>query len=462
MFNIKDYHGKNDTATIQAAIDEAANAGGGTVFVPAGKYVCGSIILRDNITLELSHGAEIVASDDASDYDYSIYFPENYSKKKTDAFVEKRFMGLICCKNVKNVTIKGGALVANDVSYFEKRELKGKAFEPALQAPAWYEYKISRERVAMILCENCENLTFEDVRIEKYPAYAAWAIGCDTVRVKSVSTKGRKDLINTDGFHFSECKNVFVSSCVFECGDDCIAIDPGAHGQSRDVVVTGCVFNTSVHAVRIYTGIDAVANGMERSVKNISVSACTVTDAAGILNINAQDGIIENISMTDVTATLDAEGTSFLISSSDGKVENVRISGLVMKGNGCGMIHASKKGEISRIRITDCEFVITPKTKLHAQFEFMPLVFPRHCHFFPIAFHFERACDVIVKDIRLGWTAPIYSDSWESTRKQALIEAIKPTDISVLEPKHLEAFKIIDCENIWIKDSVCPDFDVLG
>ncbi len=74
-------------------------------------------------------------------------------------------------------------------------------------------------------------------------------------------------------------------------------------------------------------------------------------------------------------------------------------------------------------------------------------------------FHFERACDVLVKDLRLSWTKPIYSDSWKPERKEALVKRISPTDISVLEPHHLEAFKLIDCENVQIADLVCPDFD---
>ncbi|MBR5528624.1 MAG: hypothetical protein IKV97_06420 [Clostridia bacterium] len=464
LFNVKEYGAAGDgitkdTSAIQDAINEAEKLGGGTVCIPAGKYLCGSVVLMDNITLELLPGAELIASDDPEDYTCAIDFPQSFAEKKDDAFREKRFLGLICCKNVKNVTLRGGRLCANDTAYFEKRNVDKSDFEPAIQAPAWFMYKVAKDRVAMIICENCENITIEDTRIESYPCYASWMIECSDIRVTGVTTAGRKDLINTDGFHFASCRNVFISSCYLHCGDDCIAIDAHEHGESRDVVITNCIFDTSVHAVRVYTGIDSMATGKKRNVKNIMISGCTVKDAAGILSINAQDGIIENVSISNVNATLDAEGTAFLISTQGGEVHNVRISNLSVIGNGCGMIHAESIGDISRVRITDCEYVITPKTKLHAQFDLMPLKFPRHCHFFPICFHFERASDVLVKNVNLTWTAPMYSDRRKPSDIAAFEKRIAPTPLSILEPRHIKAFKLIDCDEVRIVDSVCPDFE---
>ena len=39
------------TAALQAAVDKASASGGGTVRVPAGKYVVAGICLKDNVTL---------------------------------------------------------------------------------------------------------------------------------------------------------------------------------------------------------------------------------------------------------------------------------------------------------------------------------------------------------------------------------------------------------------------------
>ncbi len=416
-------------------------------------------MLRDNITLELLPGAVIFASEDSSDYPEGIYF-KHVGNKKTDSYNETRFAALLCCKNASNVTIRGGLLAANDIAFFIKKDLDPDGFEPALQAPAWYGYKVARERVMMLLIENSKNVTVEDLRIEDYPAYAVWALSSENIRFNKVSTKGKKYLINTDGLHIASCKNVTISSCILECGDDCIAIDANEDTECRDIAVTGCVFDTSVHAIRVYTGIDHNRlPAPERIVRNVVISSCTVTDAAGVFNVNAEDGIVENVSITNVNATASAEGTSFLISTKDGSARNIRISGLTVIGNGCGMIHAGAKGEISGVRIYDSDFVITPKTKLHAQFELMPLDYPKHCHFYPSNFYFKRATDVMIKDVTVKWNAPIYSDSWSAKRRAALISRIAPIELSVLEPETLEAFLMVDCDNITKENVIAPDFD---
>jgi hypothetical protein len=57
-----------DTAAFQAAIDTCHEQGGGTVWVPAGQYVTGTIFFHDNITLHLDAGATLLGSPDPVDY----------------------------------------------------------------------------------------------------------------------------------------------------------------------------------------------------------------------------------------------------------------------------------------------------------------------------------------------------------------------------------------------------------
>src|SRR5579863_251826 len=73
-FDIRTYGAKGDgatldTAAINKAIDAAHANGGGTVIVPAGMWLSGSIHLQSNITLYLGEGATILATSDAAAYD---------------------------------------------------------------------------------------------------------------------------------------------------------------------------------------------------------------------------------------------------------------------------------------------------------------------------------------------------------------------------------------------------------
>src|SRR6201996_4860568 len=66
-FNARDYgavgDGVNlDSKAINKAIDAAAAAGAGTVYLPPGNYLSGSIHLKSNITLYIDQGATLIAA----------------------------------------------------------------------------------------------------------------------------------------------------------------------------------------------------------------------------------------------------------------------------------------------------------------------------------------------------------------------------------------------------------------
>ena len=77
--DVKDFGAKGDGTTldnhaINAAIEACAERGGGTVNLPAGTYLSGSIHLKSNVELHLDAGATILATDKAGAYDPSETF----------------------------------------------------------------------------------------------------------------------------------------------------------------------------------------------------------------------------------------------------------------------------------------------------------------------------------------------------------------------------------------------------
>src|SRR5947209_3225900 len=71
--DVTEYGAKGDSATlnsaaIQKAIDNCNKSGGGKVIFPAGKYLSGTIVLKDNVTLSLQKGAVILGSTNLEDY----------------------------------------------------------------------------------------------------------------------------------------------------------------------------------------------------------------------------------------------------------------------------------------------------------------------------------------------------------------------------------------------------------
>ena len=56
------------TASIQKAIDDAHNRGGGIVYVPAGVFKCGNLYLKSNVTFYLAGGSVILGTGRGADY----------------------------------------------------------------------------------------------------------------------------------------------------------------------------------------------------------------------------------------------------------------------------------------------------------------------------------------------------------------------------------------------------------
>lgn len=112
FYNVKDYgakgDGKNiDSEAINKAIEEAAKAGGGTVFLPGGSYLSGSIQMKSNINLYLDAGAVLLAApqnEELKDYcDKPEYTPgEKKYQDEGHSFFEN---SLIWGRNLKNVSI---------------------------------------------------------------------------------------------------------------------------------------------------------------------------------------------------------------------------------------------------------------------------------------------------------------------------------------------------------------------
>src|SRR2546423_4776274 len=75
FFNVKDYGATGDGKTLDSkainkAIEAAADYGGGTVYLPAGNYLSGSIHLKSNISLLIDQGATILAAPVSAENNY--------------------------------------------------------------------------------------------------------------------------------------------------------------------------------------------------------------------------------------------------------------------------------------------------------------------------------------------------------------------------------------------------------
>jgi len=119
LFSVRDFGATGggrqpDTKALQAAIDACASSGGGVVYLPEGRYLCGTIFLKSNISLVLATGSLLLGSANQADYPSVQPGLRSY----TDVYVHQ---SLLYGENLDHVAILGNGTIDRSVG----RSLEG-------------------------------------------------------------------------------------------------------------------------------------------------------------------------------------------------------------------------------------------------------------------------------------------------------------------------------------------------
>jgi len=222
VFNVKTFGAVGDSATmntktIQKAIDECAQNGGGTVYFPPGKYVTGSLILKSNVQLKLEANSYILGSQNLADYN-----PPH----------------LIYAKEAENIAITG----------FGEINGRGEIFWRGKEGPY--------HRPENLICfDDCNNVRIKDITITNSPNWDIRLNRCDWVFIDGIRIFNFMDAPNTDGIDPISCANVFISNCYIETGDDAICLKSSEKDKPcENIIVTNCVLISDDSAIKCGTG----------------------------------------------------------------------------------------------------------------------------------------------------------------------------------------------------------------
>lgn len=400
-FNARDFgaigNGRElDSSAIQMAIEACAAAGGGKVLLPAGNYLCGTLFLRDFVTLHLAEGCELIACAEVAQ------FPENIFYEALPRY-QHNCRALIYAEGIRHCGVSGnGVINGQDQSFWDPIPLED-------QRPSAVRFRKKDWRPFTIAFNRCEHVCVEDITIEKSSAYAAWIVECNHVRLQNITVDHDFFGPNTDGFHLSSCHNSSISGCSFYTGDDCIAIDGNGPAGSNGTVISNCIFETLTNAVRIYTNLDPVADASASAswctVQNVAIHNCSVKDASSVLNITANNGTISHIVMSGISFTQELPGTAIFLLTQNGKISDVDISHIVATGNGAAALMGDAPGAIKGISLSQCRFEIRP---LHKEWE---LGFAEHIdkywisHQAPWMLHFRHIQQLSLDHLYVQWNS---------------------------------------------------------
>jgi polygalacturonase len=309
--------GKTDsTDAIRKAIDACHKGGGGRVRVPAGEFLTGSIHLQSNVELHLDELATLRFSTEPK-----AYLPVVFTR--FEGMECYNYSPLIYAFQQENVALTGEGTLdgqASDENWWQWKGGRGAREGSPNQKPA-------RDRLGKMVDQNvpvekrrfgdgsflrpgfvefnrCRNVLIQGVRIKRSPMWELHPLLCTNVIVRGVNIDSHGP--NNDGCDPESCRDVLIEDCVFDTGDDCIAIKSGRNNDGRRIGLPS--ENIIVRRCTMKDGHGGVVIGSEISggSRNVFAEDCSM-DSPNLervlrLKSNAvRGGVIENIFMRKIT-----------------------------------------------------------------------------------------------------------------------------------------------------------------
>jgi len=268
MFNIKDFGAKgdkqtNDQAAIQLAVETCHKSGGGTVFIPSGNYLSGSIRLLSNVSLQLESGATLWASKN----------PEDYKVQKTNH--------LIYAEDAENISVTGSGII------------HGQGTDD--YGSWWGVPERPKFRTGVLLFHNCRNIAIRGVTILYSDAWTVHLRRCKGVFIDGVTIFNNIHRLNSDGIDPNSCQDVHISNCHVVAGDDCIVLKSTQPYPCENIVVTNCTLETTCAAIKLGTE-------SQGDFRDIHFSNCTVRNTPVGIGFYMKDGTtMERVTFSNIS-----------------------------------------------------------------------------------------------------------------------------------------------------------------
>lgn len=242
-----------DTAALQQALDAAHAAGGGTVLVPPGRYLTGTLIVRSHTTVDLVAGATLLGSPDFSDY-VRLEYPQTPWGGRH----------LVVVLDADQVTLRGQGTIDGQGWNF---------WEPAADADSWRRGKKDRPS-AMLAVVHSRDVKLRDLHLVNPAEWHSDIYGSTRVEITGLHI-GSADALapNDDGIDISGSHDVVISNCHIAVGDDGIVINTRERDVRR-VTITNCVISSQCAAIKV--GWPEPQGPCRHDIRQVTVSNCVL------------------------------------------------------------------------------------------------------------------------------------------------------------------------------------------
>lgn len=280
--NILDFGAKPDgatlcTAAIQKAIDRCAADGGGTVRLPDGSWLTGTVFLRSGVTLQLDAGCTLLGSTNRVDY--------LHLRRDDPPDASPTVHDLIVGDKLERIAIRGAGRIDGNGSVW--RDPKGK-------------------RPKAIMLNGCRDVLVEGIRIESTGSWAQHYRNCDRVTLRGLTVFNHASF-NNDGLDVDSCRDVTITGCEIDSDDDALCLKSTSTLPCENVTIRDC--KVSSHCNGIKMGTESGGGFL-----NINISRCAVSSPkrskvvygrqrglAGVALEVVDGGRMDRVSVSDVT-----------------------------------------------------------------------------------------------------------------------------------------------------------------
>lgn len=308
-----------NTEAFQKGISKLSKQGGGRLVVPAGVWLTGPIMLKDNIELHLDKNAIILFSPDKRLY----VDPSSNSERCQPA---------IRASKRKNIAITGSGIIDGNgaqwrpvkrgkVSDTEWKEFKKMGGVERQNGQLWYPWDLKsgypniadtpenqeKKRADLIRFTDCENVLIQGVTVQNSPRFHVHPCYCKNVIVDGVTVRCSWNAQNGDAIDLSDCNVALIVNCTVDAGDDGLCMKSGKKKEAspangcEDILIER---NTVYHAHGGFVIGSESISGMKRIVVRDNRFSGTDTGLRFKSNIGrggrCEDIFIENIIMTDI------------------------------------------------------------------------------------------------------------------------------------------------------------------
>lgn len=255
------------TAQLQQMIDTLAAAGGGTLVIPPGVWLTGTLVLPSHFTLHLEAGACLRASPSVADYPADL----------TESMAELSHMALLYARHQQQVTLSGeGRIEGNAAAWFAGQPDAQGYRQPAEQRPR------------LLVLEGCQQVRICDVTLADSPMWTVHLVGCKQVFIHRLTINNDLTLANTDALDIDSCQFVYISDSYFSAADDGICLKTTRKAQPLQqptchVAVNNCIIRSKSCAIKV--GTESVAD-----IHHVSVNNCIIYESNRGIGLVSRDG----------------------------------------------------------------------------------------------------------------------------------------------------------------------------